>query len=642
MQAQQQGRHAEAAEAYAVALGAGVPPAHETGVRSNYGLMLEKSGRPNEAVAVHDTVVSLSPDYADGHHNRGNALYAATRWEEAMGAFSTAVQLVPTDAESYFNRGNAASKAARHAEAAHSFAAAFELEPRDAAAAFNLANAQRALGLREEAARSYRATIQLQGSYAAAYSNLGLCLSDEGRHAEAADALRGALSVDCNDAGAYTSLGHALRLAEDVDGAIGAYQEALRLEPKQATAYAGLASALKRVDRAASRAAYYSAVAADPALEAQANATRAWLDAREASAPAEVEEFAEMLHAGSRYPAPIEAAAGQCASMTMAEATAMGQEALVKGGPVRIRNASDHWAARSWDDATLAREVGGVPMQMLAMPGPEHPTLDGTHGGAILEPAQYGVAFKDYLRLLDALAPTSRADAPPFAAYLAMLNLLRLPSLLAHVCIPEALPSSALSLTNLWVGGHLMRNGLHFDQYDNLLFQLAGSKRALIYPPADAAHLYYGPSPMRRHVFSLPEGFAKESKEEKVRHNVARLNIFASDLLDTHPTVADASPTLCEIHPGDALFIPKGWHHAVISTAAERRNIAVNLWYDLQHGTAELRTLLHMFQQEGCSDVAASIGAGAGRDEAAEPEAVSVGVDARADRVQRMQLRESS
>ena len=53
---------------------------------------------------------------------------------------------------------------------------------------------------------------------------------------------------------------------------------------------------------------------------------------------------------------------------------------------------------------------------------------------------------------------------------------------------------------------------------------------------------------------------------------------------------------------GDALFLPKGWHHAVISSAQNARNIAVNLWFDLD-GSPEAKrqsSLSDMFQATGC------------------------------------------
>ena len=44
-----------------------------------------------------------------------------------------------------------------------------------------------------------------------------------------------------------------------------------------------------------------------------------------------------------------------------------------------------------------------------------------------------------------------------------------------------------------------------------------GSKRALLFPPDDAANLYYGAANMRRHQFSLPAGFANETVHEQAR-----------------------------------------------------------------------------------------------------------------------------
>ena len=160
--------------------------------------------------------------------------------------------------------------------------------------------------------------------------------------------------------------------------------------------------------------------------------------------------------------------------------------------------------------------------------------------------ATSGIYFRDYLKLLDRLALTEE-----FAVYVAQLNLLRLPSLLRQVCLPKAarcmqvlvtaptllspqvclpkaLPGAKLSMTNLWLGGRSMKNGLtrmqvlttapisssggrsmknglHFDNFDNLLHQLRGTKRALLLPPDDTPHLYYasGGTSVRRHVFSL-------------------------------------------------------------------------------------------------------------------------------------------
>ena len=63
-----------------------------------------------------------------------------------------------------------------------------------------------------------------------------------------------------------------------------------------------------------------------------------------------------------------------------------------------------------------------------------------------------------------------------------------------------------------------------------------------------------------------------------------------------------ASPTICELDEGDALFLPRGWHHAVISASPAERNLAVNLWYDLQvKEGSQVSSYDPMFQQEGCA-----------------------------------------
>jgi len=123
------------------------------------------------------------------------------------------------------------------------------------------------------------------------------------------------------------------------------------------------------------------------------------------------------------------------------------------------------------------------------------------------------------------------------------MNLLALPKLLRQICLPSALPAATLQMANLWVGGELMKNGLHFDNYDNLLHQVRGKKRAILFPPEDTPHLYYGAASIHRHGFELPGGVGNQTTFEKVRHNVAMVNVFADDVGTTHPLVRKASPT---------------------------------------------------------------------------------------------------
>jgi len=215
--------------------------------------------------------------------------------------------------------------------------------------------------------------------------------------------------------------------------------------------------------------------------------------------------------AEARYP-PIFEEAPRCSESTLEAVLAAGPEALLTGGPLLLRNATAGWAANAWDDAAIAAAVGETLVEMMAMPTTTHPTLDAA-ADALVEPARCSVYVADFLKLTG-----EAAEAVPFEAYLAQLNLLRLPPLLRGVCLSTALPPSSLSIANLWVGGALMKNGLHFDLYDNLLYQLRGTKRALLFPPADAKHLYYGAATIRRHGFDLAAGGARRGRRILVLH----------------------------------------------------------------------------------------------------------------------------
>ena len=183
---------------------------------------------------------------------------------------------------------------------------------------------------------------------------------------------------------------------------------------------------------------------------------------------------------------------------------------LSQGGPAKLRGATAGWAASGWDDAAIATEVGGSAVNMLVMPTETHPTLDAEHG-ALTEPALSGVFVSDFLTLT---RPSSKQRS--FSAYLAQMNLLALPRLLRQICLPTALPAATLQMANVWVGGELMKNGLHYDNYDNLLHQIRGRKRALIFPPKDTPHLYYGAASIHRHEFDLPGGVSNQTTFEKV------------------------------------------------------------------------------------------------------------------------------
>jgi len=571
----------------------GIPDTHRYQIESNLGLMLLELNRLTEAVHVFDEVLRKRPDFADGHHNRGNALYKSKQWGMAIDAFGTAVKLVPSDSGSWFNLGNSADKLGDYDQAIQAFRLVLKHgDPADPAALYNLANAHKAQGNTEEAVHHYRQAISSTPEDADKHANLAYTLDAADRRAEAIESFGAALRLNGEDAAVYTGLGHCLKSQNKMAAAAEAYKRALAIEPQSASAYLGLGSALKDSDPKSAAEAFAFSSSAAVELSAEAETVRGWLD----STP---QPSREEKRPSPRYPEVFEGGV-LCSSMAVEDAVAMGSAKLLAAGPIKLTNASFGWAAREWTDEQLIEAVGDGPLQMLAMPQPVHPTLDVVND-ALIEPALTGVFFPDYLKLLDRLSASSE-----FAVYLAQLNMLKLPKLLSQVCLPAALPGSKLTMANIWVGGDLMKNGLHFDNFDNLLHQIRGRKRALLFPPTDTENLYYSAATIRRHDINLtqPKPFeGSGSHHDQIRHNVARVDVFAADVASTHPKVKDTSPMICELEPGDAMFLPKGWHHAVISHAPLRRNLAVNTWYDMQSKTVPMErvsALSDLFQMAGC------------------------------------------
>jgi len=162
--------------------------------------------------------------------------------------------------------------------------------------------------------------------------------------------------------------------------------------------------------------------------------------------------------------------------------------------------------------------------------------------GNFLDSCQRGEQL--YLRALSRNSPSDQPtnladDYPEIAADF------ELPGELLY-CV-ENLHSSPLRISgpvNMW---------LHYDVMANVLIQVRGRKRLLLYPPSDVSHLGFGPgaSSSSMDVFN-PQGPTRKS------------------LVNTHPYEAT-------LNPGDILFIPPMWVHTAAPT--EGMSVAVNIFF---------------------------------------------------------------
>ena len=163
---------------------------------------------------------------------------------------------------------------------------------------------------------------------------------------------------------------------------------------------------------------------------------------------------------------------------------------------------------------------------------------------------------------LDALG-SAEACGQPAPYYAAQLSLRRvLPELYADTR-PE--PPHLRALGALWRGSpHLYIGGssqtpLHFDAFDNLLCVVRGRKTLLLWHPGCAELLYPGGG-----------GSALFSQAD----------VFAPDM-EAFPLLGRALPQALQVDlgPGDALYLPCGWWHAVQSQPpTHERSISLSYW----------------------------------------------------------------
>ncbi|RST30202.1 cupin-like domain-containing protein [Sphingomonas ginkgonis] len=111
-----------------------------------------------------------------------------------------------------------------------------------------------------------------------------------------------------------------------------------------------------------------------------------------------------------------------------------------------------------------------------------------------------------------------------------------------------------------WLGNRI-RVATHYDLKENIGIVVAGRRRFTLFPPDQIGNLYPGPLEL------TPAGTP-----------VSMVDPAAPDL-ELHPRFAEAwrHAATAELGPGDAIYIPYHWWHAVDSLAPV--NLFVNYWW---------------------------------------------------------------
>jgi hypothetical protein len=164
------------------------------------------------------------------------------------------------------------------------------------------------------------------------------------------------------------------------------------------------------------------------------------------------------------------------------------------------------------------------------------------------------------LEQLLALLLRQRGHEQPYSMYAGGIPIRRhLPGLMPTISLP-LLDTSKATLISLWLGNRT-RTAAHWDLPQNLACVVAGRRRFTLFPTEQLNNLYVGPLD-----FTL------------AGQPISLVDLEAPNL-EEHPRFTDAlkSAQQAELGPGDAIYIPSLWWHAVASL--DEIGAMINFWW---------------------------------------------------------------
>jgi hypothetical protein len=225
------------------------------------------------------------------------------------------------------------------------------------------------------------------------------------------------------------------------------------------------------------------------------------------------------------------------------------REYLLENTPVRITGMAKGWSAtEKWSPEYFAVAMRS---EVATVNFNKNEIFDFNETATTGPVLKYRLPFRD---IVDKV--TSQQGG---CYYIQQSNLSDFAQLAADVQLPYLLDNTKkVAGTNLWFGGRGCKSPLHHDSRDNFLVQIFGRKRLMLIPASCSPLLYPAIGQALPHC--------------------SMVNVFDPDFTK-YPEYARAyrHSMSVELGPGDAVFIPAKWWHAVETTAV---SASVNFWWD--------------------------------------------------------------
>ena len=531
------------------------------------------------AVASH-LAVGESMQTLAAHHeqaNGGNLSLAAAFMRVARDAYARSAS--SSSAAASGSKGHAAShlKHARAIEALYALGERWKEECERTGAGEGSADHDELAPELEQAAASYRAAIALNPSHAAAYDNLAALL------------LGSSL---------MTNFGAAHAAALNAEEGRRLLREALRLESGAGGTRDDRDDGRGEASTAEWRGRQLEAIDATEAVVAHWSAVVEAMDEQspDSSDPTTGGDPSTGGPAGRPWQLPkVLSHAAEVPRATAANAAEL-MALLAARKPVVLTNlqAEAGFAPpEAWEARALSRTAGH---RVVKVSVSQSGRFDGAEDGAL-----WGIVGDDvlvrppetHMRLRDLLALLRRRTPESFYLEYNALHQYLGADLRRMVPLPPQAAHLRPLLTNLWLGKGSTTSPLHYDEYENLLSQVSGTKELLLFPPEDLPHLEYTARPKGVLSYAWPNTFTRKPIDAEAR--AARV-VFAASINMTHPderrraALARCTPLRCTLRAGETLLLPAFWHHEVHSHAAatsehqggraeQPLNVAVNFWF---------------------------------------------------------------
>ncbi|UFS72415.1 tetratricopeptide repeat protein [Geomonas sp. RF6] len=237
----EEGRHAEAAEAFEAAL---VMNPLDPESYNNLGSALDSQGKLQEAVARYQKAIALNDTFVAPHYNLGNTLKTIGHIPQAIECYRRALELEPGLVQGWHNLALALRCAGKPEEARAALETALTVEPRYLAAGHSLGELLHDGGDLPGAEEAFRRVLELDPSYLPSLNALGITLQTAGRPQEAVSCYQRALAVKPDYLHALNNLGAALRSLGRLQEAVSCYRRGMAVDPDYADAHWNLSLVL--------------------------------------------------------------------------------------------------------------------------------------------------------------------------------------------------------------------------------------------------------------------------------------------------------------------------------------------------------------------------------------------------------------